>query len=1037
MKNARHFLILLVLALCACSASVQGDMKAAQEKADLMGRMLNTDITEWRYQIGDIPNGQDPKLDDSGWQTATGSAFHWGTQPLAWLRTRITIPQDIAGIGIAGSKVTFKFGVDDDGTCYVDGRKVQDFHWDQGSVVLTEHAEPGQTFDIAIRDVNAGGDGRLLMARLDYSVLAAVSDATTAYLAKYNYARELLSTAGDDVRAKYETSLVKSVDTVNLESLPKGQGDYLTSLDVATALLDPMNELVRGINIDLVGHAHIDMNWLWLWPETLDVCRNTFNSISTLMDDFPGFKFSQSQPAVYAAMQETAPDVFAKIKERVKRGQWDTTTAAAWVEGDLNMSSGESIVRSILYGKRYMKKEFGIESDMCWEPDTFGHPVTMPQILAKSGIKYYYFMRCDIGSPLFWWQSPDGSRVLAYSYGPYNKGLDAGVGVEAARFAKQTGVDTYMHVYGVGDHGGGPTREMLNNENELSARTDFPRLQFSTPRDYFQTALKAKSDYRVWTSDLNTTFQGCYTSHADVKRWNRECENLLPTAEAFSVIAGASGVTYPGGDFEKSWRKTCFNQFHDILCGTAIHGSYEYSGKLRGDVVFQGKSALDKSLAAIAGKINTKGKGVPVIVFNPLAWPRTDTVSVPSPIDSIRKSADTYYLDVTDSNGKRYEAQVTGSTLTFTARNIPAMGYKVFWLHPEAVVFPSLGRINTTEIQNQFYKVTIDPKFGVITGIYDKVNKRSVLAPSQNAALLQILSESDPGMSAWNIGAIQGTTDVTGVTGPVQVSSGPVRRSLAFECKWDKSKFKQEVVLYDAVPRIDIKLTADWHQVWNGSKPMPFLKAAFSADLKDPKATFEVPFGSIERPRDGREVPGQKWIDMSDGAYGLSLLNDCKYGFDVKGSTMRISLLRSSHDPDPNPDEGIHEATYSLYPHSGDWRAAGTPRRGYELNEPLIAVSVPSHAGPLPAARSFLSISAPNVIVTALKKAEDDNALILRFYETDGKACKATIRTALPVRSYIECDLMERPVGKKLPITKGVFSVNVGKCEIKTYKLIR
>lgn len=1027
---SRSATLLLLLVLCVCSAAL-GSSMSAQEKAALMGRMLETNVAGWSYYIGDIPNGQDPKLDDSAWQRAQGSTFHWGTQPLAWLRTRITIPRDVAGIRVAGSKVTFRCGVDDDGTLYVNGSKAQEFHWDQGNVVLTERAEPGQVFDIAIRNTNGPGDGRLLLARLDYSAVTPIAEATNAYLGKFTYARDVLSASADDVRGKHEPLLLESIQAVDLEAMASNKDAYLASLQAAADRLRPINELVRGISVDLTGHAHIDMNWLWLWPETLDVCRNTFNSISQLMDDFPGFKFSQSQPAVYAAMKETAPEVYAKIKERVRRGQWDTTTATAWTEGDENLSSGESLVRSILYGKRFMKKEFGIESDMGWEPDTFGHVATMPQILAKSGIKYYYFMRCGIEPPLFWWQSPDGSRVLAYCYGTYNKGLDAGVGPEALGFAKRTGVSSYMHVYGVGDHGGGPTREMLNNAKELSTRADFPTLRFSTPREYFQNVLKSKQDFPVHKSDLQYVFQGCYTSHADVKRWNRECEHLLPAAEAFSLIAG---VPYPKWEFEQSWRKTCFNQFHDILCGTAIHGSYDYSRELRDDVVKQGQAQLRKSLQAAAARINTRGSGYPVVVFNPSAWTRTDHVEAASPFPKEAAGVtESVNITVSDASGKKYPAQVRGGRLSFTARSVPAMGYKVFWVSRGTLPVSSPVKAAGDIIQNQFYKVRFDAATGRIVSIYDKSAKRQVIPQGTASAALQIRNQRD--VNAWEIGRTVSTDEVSGNTS-ISVS-GPAKVAMAVEGDAANSRIRQEICLYDAVPRIDIRAVVDWQEESNGGKLAPLLKQGFPLSAKDAKAFVDIPFGSIERPVNGFEVPAQKWVDLSDAGYGMSILNDCKYGVDFKDNTIWMSLMSSPNHPDPRPDQGKREWTLSIYPHKGDWKAAGTPRRGCELNDPLIAVNATAHPGALPAEKSYLSVSASNVIVTALKQAEDDNSVVLRFYETDGKAGKVTIRTAFPVRSYVECDLMERPIGRKSSITRGAFTVDFGKCEIKTYKLMR
>jgi len=290
-------------------------------------------------------------------------------------------------------------------------------------------------------------------------------------------------------------------------------------------------------------------------------------------------------------------------------------------------------------------------------------------------------------------------------------------------------------------------------------------------------------------------------------------------------------------------------------------------------------------------------------------------------------------------------------------------------------------------------------------------------------------------MSSWIIGGIVGTKDLVGQSEVVRIDGGPAKVSVSFDHSYSNSLFTQEVTLYDDVPRIDIKLTADWHEPWAEGKLAPMLKAAFSANLNNPKATFDIPFGSIERPRNGSEVVAQKWIDISDPNYGVSLLNDCKYGFDVKDNTMRISLLRSSYSPDPNPDEGVHEVTYSLYPHAGDWRAAGTVKKGYELNEPLEARVVTAHPGKLPVSKSYVSVLQSNITVTALKKAVDDDNYIIRFYESHGKSGQVTVKTGLPVKFYAETDPLERQIGKKLPIKDGKFSVKTGKHEIKTYKL--
>lgn len=1024
----------MIVCLLACCGvvSAQDMVKSSDDTVALLSQLKQPDIAEWRCKVEDVPNGQLPSIDDSTWKSYGKGEFRWtDSAPVAWLRSHIVIPNKVAGVDIAGSQIVLKCGADDDGIIYINGGEGVPFHWDGGSAVLTEHAQPGQTFDIAIKNTNATGEGRLLFARLEYSTLTPIVDSAEKYLGRYRAARETYKLVDIKNREQYNHAIDDSIAAVDVNALQSGKTDaFLESLKTATAKFDATKGLAKDFTTYIVGHAHIDMNWLWLWPETIDVCKNTFTSVVNLMNEFPEFNYEQSQPATYSVMQEKYPELFARIKDAVKRGQWDPI-GTTWVEGDLNMSSGESIVRSILYGKRYIKKQFGVESRICWEPDTFGHPWTVPQILKKSGIDYYYFMRCAQTAPLFWWESPDGSRVLGYSTTNYSGNIisDGNLG-GAVEFANATSSRDFMRTYGVGDHGGGPSRDMIRSARDLQTREEYPAVKFSTATDYFNLAAKTGEKYPIWNTEMNSIFEGCYTTHADIKRWNRECESLLPTAESFAVCAAKGGQPYSSSDFERSWRKTCFNQFHDILCGSAIHGSYDYSRQLYNEIITQGKSLLNQSLDKLTSQIDTKGTGIPIIVFNPLAWSRTGPVSVTSPFPGQKTS-----VRITDATGKSYPGGTLGDTLSFTARDVPGMGYKVFWANRTAKPVPTGVSYSGSVLENQFFRVAVDPKLGVITSIYDKLNKRNVT--SQPSDVLQILMEEPHGMSAWNIGKFVSSQDVTGETEVVCTESTAAKVTFTYDHAYGNSLFTQELTLYDNVPRIDIKMTADWKEQSAAKQPTPMLKALFNVDLNKPKATFEIPFGSIERPCDGREVVSQKWVDLSDSNYGVSLLNDCKYGFDIKDNNMRISLLRASQDPDPTPDQGMHEMTYSLYPHKGDWRTAGTVRKGYEINQPLIARIAKPQRGALPSSKSYANVSNDNIIITALKKAEDDSNIILRFYETHGKAGDATIRTSLPVKYYMETDLMERPIGEKQPIRNGSFTVKTGKYEIKTYKLLR
>lgn len=1031
MKRITFLVVILMLFGIAAAADAPASREA---KLRTLRTIVQPEQWHWRYKIADVPNAQDPAFDDSSWASKNAETIKWGNEPVVWFRANVVIPQSVAGISVKGSRVTFNCGVDDEGTIYVNGKEAQQFTFGRGNVVLSENAVPGERISVAVKGINTRGKGALLFSGIEYSSLDGLRRGAETLVGDYDYAQNVCKAAGPAASARYALRINAALGQIGLAGLESGDNKaVLASLSAGdTQMRQVIAEVVSPYNVSLVGHGHIDFAFLWPWSETRDnIIKNTFGTITNLMDQYP-FVYSQSQPALYEEAKRSYPDIYARIQEKVKSGQWDVSNAGTWSEGDTNMPSGEAIVRSILQAKRFIKQEFGIEPTVGWEPDNFGHSWTLPQILAKSGIKYYYFMRGH-GQPLFWWKSPDGSQVLAYQHGKYDMGVDEQeMASNAVDFCTRSGVNDYMRLYGVGDHGGGPTKAHLKTITDLQSRNDYMKLNYSSASGYFDRVAKSGRAFPVMSQELNPVFPGCYTSHADMKRYNRECENALAASEVFSTIASGYGLAYPTDGFTASWRKTSFNQFHDIMCGTAIHAAYDYPHQLHDEVMAQADSASDASTKALAAQIDTRGSGIPIVVYNPLSWSRTDFVSVTSPF-----AGQAAAVKITDAQGHAYAGRSLGNRLTFTARDVPAMGYKVFWVNRVSKPLGSGVSINDSVVENQFFKIRVESHIGVITSIYDKVNHRNVLLPGQYTDLLQILLEDSNNMSAWKIGRFKGTKNLLDKSEVVKIDTGPAKVTVQYDHRYGQSIFTQELTLYDGVPRIDIKMAADWREPWTRDKTTPFLKVAFASALKNPKATFEIPFGSIERPKDGSECVGQKWADISDSDYGVSILNNCKYGFDVTGSTLRMSLLRTPNRPDPQADLGMHEMTFSIYPHKGDWRSGGTVRKGYELNEPLNAVVTTAHKGTLPAAKSFVSVPAPNLVVTALKKAEDNDGMIVRLYETSGKACQSAIFTNLPGRSYVETDLMEKPIGQEHPIKNGQIPIEVGKYEIKTYKILK
>jgi alpha-mannosidase len=1023
-----RFIALLAVLLLAASAAYSAD--PAVEALNKIGKALQQPVGEWRYIGTDVPGAEKTDFDDSGWKVGKAE-FEYGSGPVGWARQTIVIPEKIGGLSTAGSRAVLKLSADDDGVVFVNGKKIHDFHWDEGHAVLTENAKPGESFLVAVKILNNAGPGRLMAASLEFGGSTAESARRLAQDIKICEA--MLASKMWPMDSSYSDALARCKQDINAEAAENGDAAALmTSLDKASLELKPFGEKAHQYTCNLIGHAHIDMNWLWLWPETVQVCQNTFATMCNFLEEYPDFKFSQSQASTYVAVQNTKPETFAKMKKYVKEGRWEIT-GGTWVENDLNMSSGESIAREMLYARQYFRENFGKVSDVCWMPDTFGHPWTIPQIVKKAGMKYYFFMRCGVDKPVFWWQAPDGSRILALNRA-YSAGIDDSRPLDTINMSQRLGIKNDPFVYGVGDHGGGPTRGWVEKAIDLNKQAVSPNMKFSTVGEFFDSALKQKTDYPTHDGELQFEFRGCYTSHGDIKKMNRQSENMLPAAEAVSTIANQLGRPYPMEGFRESWRRTCFNQFHDILCGTAIHGSYPYSRGLFDKSEKQWSTAISGSLQQIAGKVNTRGQGVPIVVFNPLSWTRTDLVETQCPF--AEKDGKFY---VVDAKGRKLPAQRIGNSISFVARDVPSLGYSTYWLRRGAkpenqAVCRASSTPESCTIENEFLKVTVNRQTGTISSIYDKKAGREVIKAGESGDVLQALSEAPTGMSAWELGKITATENIEKARSVEVLQTGPVVSSVRVDLPYKTSLFAQDIKLYAGVPRLDIKMTADWQEVGTPEKGCTMLKTAFAVNVENGKATFEIPYGAIERKATGEEYPSQKWMDLSNGSYGVSLMNDCKYGADAKDNTVRLTLLRSSYDPDPRPDVGIHTITYSLYPHVGDWRKAGTVRRSYELNNPLIASATKAHKGTLQAERSFVSVSPANLVVTGFKKAEDNSGMILRFYETSGAPTTAKIRVN-GAKTWSEVSLVEEGNAKGKPIGGDGFAVPVGKWEIKTLLL--
>jgi alpha-mannosidase len=739
----------------------------------------------------------------------------------------------------------------------------------------------------------------------------------------------------------------------------------------------------------MIGNAHIDPVWLWQWPEGYQEVRATFQSAVDRLEEYPEFVFTCDSVVFFQWVEETDPELFEAIRARIAEGRWQVI-GGWWLEPDCNIPAGESLVRHALYGQRYLHEKFGITATTGANLDSFGHNATIPQLLAKSGMDSYVFLRpgpheLRLPGPTFWWESPDGSRVLAYRI-PHeycSPGVDLGNHVDKALAQLPDEPRELMVFYGVGNHGGGPTRANLDSIRRLNATAGLPRLDPSSPRSFFDSVSRT-DDIPVHAGELQHHGVGCYTSHSGIKRWNRRVESLLLRAEKWSAVADAvGGSPYPLAQLTEAWKLLLFNQFHDTLAGTSIAPAYEDARDQLGHAASLAAHAFNRAVQTIARRIEiaAEGRMTAVVVFNPHAWPLATDVEVELAGD----------VRMTDDEGAPVPVQRTRplavcgrrERIVFPAE-VPPLGYRVYRVFPggETLDGPST-------LENDHLFVEISPATGRIAKLVVKETGTDLAAPDRPHAVVV-----DDRSDTWGH-RVRAYDDAIGefeCTGVRLVESGPVRTIVRVESRYGSSTLTEEYVLGAEARYMDVRVALDWHE------RLKLLKLRYPTSVEADRATFEVPYGHLERAAGGDEEPAQAWVDVSADGAGLSVCNDGKYGHDVRGGDIGISAVRSPvwawHEPrelQPDAiydfmDQGRQEFTVRLVPHAGDWRAAGTVRLAAELNQPPFALLESYHGGDLPARASFASVDADAVVVTVVKAAEDgDGSLVVRAYESAGR----------------------------------------------------
>ena len=1012
--------------LDACSLLIEKLQKKLYELTNYRRRFV------WRFLQNAAPKAYGMSFDDSSWEEVDLPMTFDARKGDGWLRCKVTVPPKINGIDVSGSVVKiFSSPILSKTEIFVNSKRVLSVdYWAElrgPRIILSRNAQPMEDYVIAVHIFKKFEPVTVPAFEIRFEKVENIIFEVESFIQELRLARVL-----------DEKAAIIASQNFDKEAIDKAPHSLIEEINKARAQMSQLEKKAKQFKVHLIAHAHVDMNWLWPWEDTVATVRGTFITMLRFMEKYPDFCFSQSQAAVYKIVEEKFPEIFESIKKRAEEERWDIT-ASMWVEADLNMAGNEALIRQFLEAKQYIKEKFGFEPEVCWEPDTFGHVWTLPQIIRKTGGRYYYFMRCSKREPIFWWESPDGSRVLAFS-SVYNNFVTPKRIVDLViDLYERYGLKTSMFVYGVGNHGGGATIEDIEAAYKIREKELLPDVFFSTTHDFFREVQNELDSKRipVINDELQFVFDGCYTTHSDIKRYNRLCERLLVDAEKFAVLSG----DYPRDRIKKAWRNMLFNQFHDILDGSGTSEAYIYPKRLAEESMRIARGILESSFQKLAHQISFSRSEIAVVVFNPLSWDRVDIVKVKIPKEKI---PDRPVLISADGREKA-KAQFDGEELIFVAK-MPPIGYKTYYLIDGKNEYEPSSTIKCdgNMIENEYFKLEIDRDSGTIISLLDKAQNRFVFKKERFpytkpifSNLFQVLYELPHPMSAWVIGEISRIENLIRDATIELVEKGPVKATLRVIHKPLNSKITQYISLYEGVPRVDFDTIIDWREASNDRVEAPMLKVSFTPILGDSKVTYEIPFGYIERTADGTEVPALRWVDISDEGYGVSLLNDCKYGFDAKGNTIRITLIRTSYSPDPRPDVGTHRIRYSLYPHRGSWKEALTFRRGYEINHPLetVVVTDPSVVnGSKPEEFSFLKVTPENVVVSSVKKAVNSEDLIIRIYDATGEKTNVELIVNFNVQEAYESNLLERKV-KPIDVRQNTIRIPLAPFEIKTIRI--
>lgn len=1018
-------------------------------------------ITDIRYIKTDARFSDVPHLDTSSWETFDGREFWGGHREYYWFDMNVEIPAEFEGQCVFFDLLTGREGLWDatnpQFTCYVNGVTRQGLDVNHREVLLTESAKAGEKFRIVLSAFT--GDQNF---NLKFQASIKVLDRLTE---KYYY----------DIKVPYDVAclldpqdkdyiaIIRTInESVNLVDFRKeGSKEYFDSLKKADAYMEKefyekQCSTENRPTVCCVGHTHIDCAWKWTLKVTEDKAVRSFSTVLELMRRYPEYKFMSSQPLLYTFVKKNAPEVYEEIKKRVAEGRWETE-GAMYVEPDCNLSSGEALVRQILYGKRFFKEEFGKDNIIVWLPDVFGYSAALPQIMKKSGVRYFMTTKINWNEfnrmpyDTFMWRGIDGTEILTHFmptrdfkaspaanrtdfFTTYN-GMLAPSQVMGSwkRYSQKYLNQQTLMSCGYGDGGGGTTSWMLENQRRMEKGIPgCPNTKPTHVREFFEQLEKDVSGDKYlpsWSGELYLEYhRGTYTTMGRNKKYNRKSEFAYENIEWLAAMEDCLyGESYPRELLKYGWEIIMKNQFHDILPGSSIKEVYEDSKREYDELLAKAGKETDDQKMRLADSVNADAGDV--VVFNPTSFGGAGVVEFSSnaPVSAV----------ATEKGAVPVQQTAEGSYI-FEADALPSRGYKAF-KKAEAAAADAPLYASTDRMENRYFVLTFNEK-GQFASIYDKRAKRELLKDGKAGNVIMSYEDRPHNYDAWDINNYytEKSWEVDAVESMEILEQGPVRAAVRITRPYLDSRIVQTIYMYANTARIDIRTEIDWKE------HLILLKDLFPLDVHTEEATFEIQYGNVTRPTHANtswdfakfEVCAHKWIDLSEWGYGVSFLNDCKYGCSVRNGVVGLTMLKSPLDPNPEADKEHHEFWYSIYPHEGGWRDGGTVKEAYRFNNPLTAVVKEKAGNALPAEYSFLAVDADNIIIEAVKEAEDSRDIIVRMYECYNKRTDAVLTVSGDYERAAQCDMMENEE-EGLSLENGKVALSFKPFEIKTVKLVR